>query len=201
MRDASSKVLFPGGTMHTEVEHRVFTEPHLYAPAGPKPRGRGRSKVTPEAEEKPRGRPQCAEGLQPWSDMSLSLDASFKILAISDRDITLKVLKAALKESSLTCVSTLSAAESWYDLILLETMSTGGTCVSSAEAIRAKCPQCPIVCLLTQPSPSDKQCIQSVGNAYILQKPFHSADLVRTVAEVVAAQGLGQGRFAAPQST
>ena len=126
--------------------------------------------------------------LEPWTDeTSGGLDDSFRILAISDREVTVKVLEAGLKGCRLECASSLSAATSDHDLILIETMVSGGTCISGAEAIRAKCPRCPIVCIMSQVSPHDRKYIQSINNVYILIKPFHKADLLRTVTEVTAA--------------
>merc|ERR1712196_171937 len=71
-------------------------------------------------------------------------------------------------------------------LLILEVSGKGRSCIACATLIRAVCPSIPIICLAQ--SVEDKCLINKLRNAYILPKPFHSADLRTTVTDVIATE-------------
>jgi DNA-binding response OmpR family regulator len=84
-------------------------------------------------------------------------------------------------------------------IVILETMGSGGTCIKSAELVRAACPQVPIVCILTSVTSEDRQFAKRISNAYVLQKPFHAEDLCQTIIEVMGSQDLVNLMGSVPQ--
>ena len=189
MKDEESKVLYPEGRSRVPNESKVFAKPHLYAPSGTS-KCRGRSNIAhimqATIEQKPAAPRLSQMNPEPWE--SATLDVSVRVLMISDRRVTLKIVKSALSDCNVTCASTLSAANEDFNIVILETMLTGSTCVSGAEQIRSRCPNLPILCILTSVNDVDKPYIEKIQNAYILPKPFHARDLVSSVKTIIENQ-------------
>jgi len=133
------------------------------------------------------------------------------IVAVSDRRITLQVLKAALKDCYLHTEDNLNSGGSEFgenlkrrvegvkaDLIILETMGRGGTCVNAAVKARQYIPNVPILCILTSVTAEDRENTKLISNAFILPKPFHTTDLRECIIGVMSCQEASLDGILAP---
>ena len=122
------------------------------------------------------------------------MDGTWKVLVISDRPITMKVIKSALKDCTVFFESTWRGdqadfcdlvnqcvIEQQIDLIIIETLATDpGTksCVTNAGKIRLVCPEFPsIICLLSSQTLQHSLELSKVKGLRAVYKPFNTADI------------------------